>query len=236
MGDTPWGEFVGPLTDGLVTTLTAFAGAALIATMAGLVFGAMRMSRRRWIRLIAIAYVEVFRGVSVLVLLFWFFYALPLLGILVPAMTAACLVIGLNQGAFVSEIVRASIGSVPVGQVEASVAINLTPSDRFFRVILPQALPLALPPYGNHLVNALKETSIVSLIGLTDLTFRAQELRTRFGESLQIFLTIAVVYFALAWVLTNVVAHLSRRLRHGQQAAPSRRSRRLLPRLIRERA
>lgn len=212
---TPWGEFLGPLTEGVLMTLLVFVGAIIIATAGGIVIGALRLSTSRIVRGIAWVYVEFFRGVSVIVLIFWAFFVIPLFGINLTTLTTAWLVIGLNQSAFIGEIVRGGIQSVPRGQIEASTAINLSSWHRLRYIVFPQALPIVLPPYANQLVNTLKETAVVSLIGLADLTFRANELRTHFGHSLEIFVSIGVIYLILAYLLTQVTSWLENKTRIG---------------------
>jgi len=222
--NAPWGEFVGPLADGVLTTLMVFFGSIVIATVVGIIVGALRLSRFSLIRGIAWVYVEFFRGVSVIVLIFWAFYVLPLLGVQLTTLVTAWTVIGLNQSAFIAEIVRGGIQSVPQGQVEASIAINHSSWARLRYIVFPQALPIMLPPYANHLVNTLKETAVVSLIGLADLTFRANELRMREGSSLELFISIGVVYLVLAYLLTLGTAWLERKTQVGplRKALPIR--------------
>lgn len=222
--NAPWGDFVGPLANGALTTIIVFLGSIVIATVVGVIFGALRLSRFSIIRGIAWVYVEFFRGVSVIVLIFWAFYVLPLLGVHLTTMTTAWLVIGLNQSGFIAEIVRGGIQSVAKGQVEASIAINHSPWARLRYVVFPQALPIMLPPYANHLVNTLKETAVVSLIGLADLTFRANELRMRAGHSLELFISIGLVYLLLAYLLTLGTAWLERKTQVGplRKALPIR--------------
>jgi len=220
----PWGEFVAPLANGALTTLIVFLGSIVIATVVGIIVGALRLSRFSFIRGVAWGYVEFFRGVSVIVLIFWAFYVLPLLGLQLTTIVTAWLVIGLNQSAFIAEIVRGGIRSVPQGQVEASIAINHSPWARLRYVTFPQALPIMLPPYANHLVNTLKETAVVSLIGLADLTFRANELRTREGHSLELFISIGLIYLLLAYLLTLGTSWLERKTQVGplRKALPIR--------------
>lgn len=213
--DAPWGEFVGPLANGALTTLIVFFGSILIATVGGVIVGSLRLSRFAVVRGVAWLYVEFFRGVSVIVLIFWAFYVLPLLGVYLSTMVTAWLVIGLNQSAFIAEIVRGGIQSVPTGQVEASIAINLSPWARFRYIVFPQALPIMIPPYANHMVSTLKETAVVSLIGLADMTFRANELRMREGFSLELFVSIGLVYLVLAYLLTLGTAWLERKTQVG---------------------
>jgi polar amino acid transport system permease protein len=227
--DDPWFVVSAlPLAEGALATIVVFLGAIVIATVGGVIVGALRLSKSRILRGIAWVYVEFFRGVSVIVLIFWAFFVIPLFGINLTTLVTAWLVIGLNQSAFIGEIVRGGIQAVPSGQVEASIAINLSPWARFRDVVFPQALPIMLPSYANQLVNTLKETAVVSLIGLADLTFTAGELRTRIGHSLELFLTIGVVYLVLAYILTQGTKWLEEKTRvQPLQGAAAGRARRL---------
>ena len=145
--------------------------------------------------------IELFRGSSSLVQLFWAFYVLPFFGINLPALVAGVLVLGLNEGSYFSEVVRAGINAVPAGQREAAVTLGFSPGYRFFRIILPQALPVMIPPFGNALVTMLKFTSLVSLVTIQDLSFRADLVATSLGQSASVFGIIIVIYYALALLL-----------------------------------
>lgn len=208
-----WQDAAGPLFEGMLMTLLVFIGAIVIATVVGVMVGALRLSRSKIVRGVAWVYVEFFRGVSVIVLIFWAFFVIPLFGIHLTTLVTSWLVIGLNQSAFIAEVVRGGIQAVPRGQLEASIAINLSPWTRFRNVVFPQALPIMLPPYANQLVNTLKETAVVSLIGLADLTFRANELRTHIGHSLEMFLSIGIIYLLLAYLLTQITKWLENKTR-----------------------
>jgi len=204
------------LLDGLATTLVLTLAAAALAAVAALAAGLGRVSRRAWIRAPVRVYVEVFRGTSALVQLFWFYFALPLAGIEIGARTAAILVLGLNTGAYGSEVVRGALRAVPRGQWDASVALNLTRAQALRFVILPQALVAMLPPAGNLLVELLKNTALVSLVTVSDLAFQGQVLRSATLRSGEIFGLTLVLYFAVAAVLTWSLRLLERRVARGR--------------------
>ncbi|BCJ86709.1 ectoine/hydroxyectoine ABC transporter permease subunit EhuC [Effusibacillus dendaii] len=165
----------------------------------------------------AAVYVEFFRGTSLLVQMFWLFFALPILGIELEPMTTGVLALGLNYGAYGSEIVRSSIQAIPKGQTEAAIALNLTSFQRMRSVILPQAFTLMLPAFGNLLIELLKGTSLVSLITLSDLTFTGMLMRTaNIARTPEILGLILVIYFVLAYSLTLVVRWLERRVSAGR--------------------
>ncbi|HEX5477774.1 MAG TPA: amino acid ABC transporter permease, partial [Burkholderiales bacterium] len=138
-----------PLLRGLGVTLEITAAAAALAILIALAAGLARLSRSRWLRWPASVYVEVFRGTSALVQLFWFYFVLPFFGVELSAFAAGTLVLALNTGAYGSEVVRGAVQAVPRGQREAAAALNLGRLQALRRVILPQALPAMLPPAGN---------------------------------------------------------------------------------------
>ncbi len=194
-----------------ITLLLTLVGATL-ALVVSLVAGLAKLSTNRFISGVANVYIEVFRGTSVLVQMFWFYFALPLFGISLSAFTAGTLALGLNVGAYGAEVVRGAIQAVPKGQIEASIALNMSPRLRMRRVVLPQAFAMMLPPFGNLLIELLKATALVSLITLPDLTFQAMSLRMTTGRTTEIFVWLLVLYFVIAYPLTLLVRWLEHRV------------------------
>jgi polar amino acid transport system permease protein len=202
------------LLDGVVVTVQVLLGSFVLGTVMSLVFGVARLSQHRWIRNVALVYIEFARGISAIILLFWIFFALPILFGLdsMPPMAAGILALGLNMGAYGAEVVRGAIQAVPKGQTEATIALNMTPGQRLRHVILPQAIPIILPPYGNLTIEILKGTALVSLITLSDLAFEAQKIRINVTLSDDpvstpiLYLNVLVIYLILA----QIVAYLFR--------------------------
>ena len=206
-------ELAPPLLEGLGVTLQVMAGAVVLAVPLALAAGICRLSTLRPVRWIASIYVEVFRGTSALVQLFWFYFVLPLFGVQLPAMLVGIVVLALNAGAYGAEVVRGAIRAVPPGQREAGVALNMTRGQIMRRLIVPQAVPAMLPPAGNLLIELLKNTALVSLITITDLTFRGQLLRSETLRTTEIFSLMLLMYFAVALLITAGVRLLERRVR-----------------------
>ncbi|EJO27738.1 ectoine/hydroxyectoine ABC transporter permease subunit EhuC [Achromobacter marplatensis] len=206
-------ELVPPLLEGLVVTLEIMAGAVVLAVPLALASGIGRMSPIRPVRWLASVYVEVFRGTSALVQLFWFYFVLPLFGVQLPAMLVGIVVLALNAGAYGAEVVRGAIRAVPPGQREAGVALNLTRAQILRRIVVPQAIPAMLPPAGNLLIELMKNTALVSLITITDLTFRGQLLRSETLRTTEIFALMLLMYFGVALLITAGVRLLERRVR-----------------------
>lgn len=199
------------LMSGLWTTFEVLGWSTLVMFAAAGILGTARLSPRWYVRVPATCFVEFFRGTSAIVQLFWAFYVLPFAGISSPPMLTAVVILGLNEGSYASEIVRAGIKSVPIGQVEATVALNLGRWKRFWRIIFPQAVAFMIPPFGNTLINLTKLTSLASLVTVSDLTFRAQAIRTNIGHTPLVFGIILVTYFLVSMVI-SVLAVAAERL------------------------
>lgn len=191
----------GPLLlQGVGVTLLYTALAAVAALVISFVLGLMAMSRVLLVRGLARVVVEFFRGTSLVVQLLWIFFVLPQLGVRFEPMLAATLAFGLNFGAYGSEVVRGAVVSVPAAQWEATVALGMNRLHRMRRIILPQAVPEMIPPFGNLLVQILKSSSLLFLVGITDLTFEVDELRWEIG-TMQAYAFALVLYFVLAQLL-----------------------------------
>lgn len=204
------------LLRGMVVTIETLIVSAIIAFIVAFLAGLGRLSKNRWVRKITAVYVEVFRGTSLLVQMFWFYFALPLFGIQMSAFEAGVISMGLNYGAYASEIVRSSILAIPKGQTEAAIALNMTPVQRMWRVILPQAIRLMLPGFGNISIELIKGTALVSLITLSDMTYQGMMIRsTNVGLTAEIFTMLLVLYFFLALPLILLSRWLERRTSVG---------------------
>jgi polar amino acid transport system permease protein len=186
----------------------------LISTVMGgifsFAFGIGKMSRFWPVRIISDGYIEIFRGTSLLVQLFWLFYALPLLGVSLSPMSAGIWALSLNIGAYGAEVVRGAILAVDTGQYEAAKALNFTPSRTLWKVLIPQAVVEMMPPFGNLVVQNMKDSALVSLITLSDLTFQAQTIRNETLQTVPIYVITLVLYFLLALVLTAMMKWLER--------------------------
>lgn len=208
-------DFLPALMRGAWVTVQITAFATLLWVPMAVLAGLSRLSQRRSLRVLAGTYIEIFRGTSALVQLFWLFFALPLLGIRLTPLTAGVLALGLNIGAYGAEVVRKAVLAVPKGQKEAAIALNMTPLQRMSRIVFPQAVVAMLPPFGNLMIELLKSTALVSLITLSDLTFQAQLLRSATGQTALIFSLILVMYFVMAYAITLVVRAIERRVSLG---------------------
>lgn len=194
------------LLDGAWVSVQVTLLALVWGTVVAVVLGVASLSFHNIIVQGAIrVYVEVLRGVSAVILLFWCFYTLPLFGVTLGPMQAGVLAMGLNLSAYGTEIVRGAVQAVPKGQTEAAIAVNLSPLRRIWSIILPQAARTILPPYGNLTIEVLKASALVSLIGLVDLTNTAQNIRRlREAPSENVFLAVLILYFAMSLIATGL--------------------------------
>lgn len=186
---------------GINVTLTVLVFSAILSYLTAFVAGLCRLSNNFVVRTITGFYIEIFRGTSLIVQLFWFYYALPMLfGIdLGSDILAGVLAIALNYGAYMAEIVRGSILAVAEGQSEAATALNMSRFQRMRLIIFPQALRMMLPEFGNYLIQMLKATSLVSLIGMSDVLYHGNLLRSQdISLAPTVYLLILVFYFILA--------------------------------------
>lgn len=189
------------LMKGVEITVTVLLASIILGYLIAFVAGFCKLSNNVILRKFTGFYVEVFRGTSLIVQLFWLYYAFPILfGIEVGSnFWAGVLAISLNYGAYLSEIVRGSIVSVAKGQSEASTALNMSRFQRMRLVIFPQAVRMMLPEFGNYLILMLKSTSLVSLIGMHDILFYGDILRdSNLSQAPTIYLLVLVFYFILA--------------------------------------
>lgn len=197
--------------DGALITAIQTLLASLLAIAIAVMTGLMRLSHNRIINGVGIVYIELFRGTSLLVQLYWVFFVLPLFGVSLDKFTAGFVAVGMNLGAYGAELVRGGILSVPRGQWEAALALNMSPTKRMVRVIFPQALLNMLPPWGNLLIELLKGTALVSLISVADLMFEAKQVNGSTFLSAQAFGTALILYYMMArLVITPFMRWLER--------------------------
>lgn len=204
------------LLAGAVTTIELSSLALIFGTILGLLVGLARNSRRRWLRVFATGYVELFRSVPILIQLFFIYYALPLiLRIDIPSYPAAITALSLYCSAYMAEVVRAGIESVHHGQWEASLSLGMTYTKAIRYVILPQAVRVALPPAISVYVFTIKDSSLASVIGYVELTGAGLAIReSAFGAgTFGVLLTVAGIYFFMAFSLSLFGQYVHRRIR-----------------------
>lgn len=199
------------LLDGLVQTLVLFTIVLGLGFVLGLFVGLARLSRFRSLRYAATIFVEVFRGLSLYVILFWLYFAAPFLGMKLSVWEAAVIGCSLTHAAYSSEYIRATVLSIHTNQHEAAVALSMSGFQRYRYVVLPQALVALLPLMGNELVMLLKGTSVVSLIGLAELTEQAHSIIVSTYRPVPVLLVVLCTYFILAQGLFGLTRWMERR-------------------------
>jgi His/Glu/Gln/Arg/opine family amino acid ABC transporter permease subunit len=203
----------GPFIGG---TLRLAIPAIVLGFALGIFVGLARLAERRWIRMPATAYVEFFRGVPLVMVIFWIWFIIPqLLRLPIPEYGVALTAFVIFEAAYFGEIVRAGVQSVARGQVEAATALGLTAAKTMTYVVLPQALRNMVPSLVTQMIVLFKDTSLASIIGYVDLTKAAQIVNNREIKPFQLYLFIAVVY----WICTYSMSRVARRLEHRQVAA-----------------
>ena len=185
-----------------------------IGFVIGLIVGVARISHVRLLRMLAEVYVEFFRGTPLLVQIFLFYFALPVLtGQRIDPFIAAISACGINSGAYVAEIFRAGFQSVDDGQMEAGRSLGMTWLQTMRYIIVPQAFKRVIPPLGNEFIAMLKDSSLVSVIGFEELTRRGQLIIAKTYGSFEIWMSVAVIYLVMTLTISRFVAYLERRYR-----------------------
>lgn len=195
---------------GVTIKITALSVA--LGVVIGLFVGIARISRIKLLRVLAAIYVDFFRGTPLLVQIFLVYFALPVItGQRVDPFVAAIGSCGINSGAYVAEIFRAGIQSIDKGQMEAGRSLGMTWVQTMRYIIVPQAFKRVIPPLGNEFIALLKDSSLVSVIGFEELTRRGQLIIAKTYGSLEIWLSVAVIYLAMTLTISRFVAYLERR-------------------------
>jgi polar amino acid transport system permease protein len=202
--------FLPGLLEGSWITIQITLGGCLLAVVAAFIAALLKLYGPWPLRWLAIAYVELFRGTSALVQLFWLFFVLPRFGLTMEPLTVAILALGLNVGAYGAEVGRGAVTAVPRGQWEGTVALNMSRIQALRHIILPQAVVAMIPPWGNLFIELLKATALVSLITISDLAFKAQEMNSTTYRTVEIFSVVLVIYLALAMLITIAMQQLER--------------------------
>ncbi|MFT0851776.1 ectoine/hydroxyectoine ABC transporter permease subunit EhuC [Achromobacter sp. F4_2707] len=211
-----WTSYLPPLLEGAWVTAQLTFYSTLLGGFFAFAFGLGRISDNWLLKGFSVAMIEVFRGTSLLVQLFWLYFALPLVGQMLgldwrlPPLVAGTLALSLNIGAYGAEVVRGAIQAVPHNQHEAAKALDFTPRQTLWRIALPQSIPEMLPSFGNLAVQNLKDTALVSLISLGDMTFRAEQIRNFTQDSTTVYTMLLLMYFGMALVLTALMTLLER--------------------------
>lgn len=190
---------------------------SLFTVLLGVVFGTflslMKISNNKILKSISTAYIELIRGTPILVQLYIVYYGLPKLGIELPDFIAGVVTLSINSSAYVAEIIRAGIQSIDKGQMEAARCIGMSKKMAMQYIIIPQAFKNILPALGNEFITLIKESSIVSIIGIHELMYNADTVRGNTFQPFEPLITAAVIYFVLTFTLSKVVGTFERRMK-----------------------
>ncbi|NFL54133.1 amino acid ABC transporter permease [Clostridium botulinum] len=210
-------------TNGAKYTIILAFFTVVIGTILGLLLSLMKLSKNKILKYIAVSYIEFIRGTPVLVQLYIIYYGLPTIGIRFPEVPilgsnfpdffAGILALSINSGAYVAEIIRAGIQAVDKGQMEAARSLGMSESMAMKNVIIPQAFKNILPALGNEFITIIKESSIVSIIGIHELMYNADTVRGNIFRPFEPLLVAAVMYFILTFTLSKLLGVAERRMR-----------------------
>jgi polar amino acid transport system permease protein len=210
-------HYIPLLWRGTLVTLAFTVGTVLLGLIIGLIIGLARLTRSRLLNIPVVALIEVFRCTPLLVQIVWFYYALPIItGVQLSAIAASVIVLSLYTAAFYAEIFRGGIVSIERGQWDAARALGLRRWHMMRLVILPQAIRRMVPPFMNQSIIQLKNTSLVSTIAVPDLLYQGQLITADTYRPLEVYTTVAVIYFVLLFPATRLVQAYEQRLARGR--------------------
>lgn len=201
------------LLEGVELTLIITVGGLFLGLALGILVGLINTPRFSFLRILAVTYVEIIRGTPLIVLVMFLYFALPLaLDIRIPPNWAGVIAIGVNSGAYIAEIVRGSIISISHGQMEAARSTGLTHAQAMLYIIWPQAFRRMIPPLTNQCIISLKDTSLLVVIGVGELTRQGQEIISVNFRAFEVWLTVAIFYLIMTLSISALLKYLERRL------------------------
>jgi len=207
----PYLEILQFVPDGILITFEVTVMSILLALVIGLFTGLGRIAKNPLINGIASLYVEVIRGIPLLVQLFYIYFALGRL-VQMPPMTSAVLAMSICYGAYMGEIFRAGIQSIPKGQTEAARSLGMSPAQSMYHIILPQAFKTILPPVGNEFVALLKDSSLVSILAVSDLLRRGREYASQSFAYFETYTMVALVYLIITLFFSKLISIMEERI------------------------
>ena len=203
----------GPM-GGVLLTIYLAVTSCILSFFGGLILGLLSVSHRRWVQLPVMAFINLVRGMPLLMVIFWMYFLLPaLFGKGIPETNTVILALTFFTSAYMSQIVRAGIEGIPPGQMEAALSTGLARWQAMFYVILPQALRNMIPSFVNQFVSLIKDTSLAFIVGVSELTHVGTQINNRtMAYPTEIFIFIACVYFILCYIFTSFSRWLEMRL------------------------
>src|SRR6516164_7532576 len=207
-------DFLPILMNGVALTIIVTLGSLLLSTLLGLVWALMRVSGIGLLAWLSAAIINVIRGIPIIVLLFYLYFVMPDLGITLTALQAAIIGLGIAYSAYQAENFRAGIEAIDRGQIEAAQAIGMGWWLTMRRVVLPQAVPIVLPPYGNTMIMMLKDSSQASTITVAELALQGKLIASSTFKNTSVFTLVALMYLTMSIPLILLVRHFEKRAGH----------------------
>lgn len=207
----PYLDIIKFVPDGIIVTFKVTIGAILLSLVIGLVTGLGRISTNRLINGAASLYVEVIRGIPLLVQIFYIYYALGRF-VKIPDLMSAIIAMAVCYGAYMGEVIRAGIQSIPKGQMEAALSLGMTRGQAMIHVILPQAFKVVLPPVGNEFIALLKDSSLVSILAVADLLRRGREFASESFTYFETYTVIALIYLIITLFFSKLIGIMEERI------------------------
>lgn len=212
---SPFAGAIHVFREAAVTTLSITAMSAVLAVAIAFPSALGKLSPWWPVRWFSNAYIEVFRGTSAMVQIFWIFFVLPQMGVTLPPLMTGVVAISLNVGAYGAIVVEGAIKAVPQGQREAAISLNMTSFQSMRRIIIPQALVLMLPPWGNLMVQLFKLTALVYVVGIGELTYTAYQLNQTTYLTIPVYAIVFFIYLAIGLSISIAMRLLENRLTRG---------------------
>lgn len=212
---SPFAGAVAVFADAAKTTLVLTFASAALALLFAFAGALGKLASFRPLSWFATGYVEVFRGTSAMVQIFWIYFVLPQFGVELPSIMSGILAIALNVGAYGAIVVEGAIMAVPRGQHEAATSLNMSRGQAMMRIILPQALVLMVPPWGNLMIQLFKLTALVYVVGIAELTYTAYQLNQTTYQAIPVYLIVFFIYLAIGLMITIGMRLLELRLARG---------------------
>lgn len=206
-----WNYFVKGIEYTLIITICSI----VLGLLLGLIFALLRMSNSKFLHIISVTYIEFIRGTPLMVQVMFIYFGIGVIIQGLPALLSGIIATSLNSGAYVAEIIRSGVMSVNYGQTEASRSLGMDKAQTYRYIVMPQALKNIWPALGNEFITLIKESSIVSIIGVSDLMYQTQLVQAATYKGVfPLFITM-MIYFILTFSLTKVLNYFERRMSNG---------------------
>lgn len=200
------------LLKGVVITLAIAFCSSVFGFIGGTLLAIAHSSKISWLKTLVYIYVTIIRGTPMLLQIMFLYLLLPTIGIYISAFSTVVLAIGLNSSAYISQIIRAGIKSVSKGQIEAAYTLGISSYDLIRYIILPQALQIVIPALGNEFITLIKDSSLASLIGVTELYMRGNIIISQTHNAIPVYITIGLLYLLLTTILSVIINKIENKM------------------------